>query len=69
VEKFKYLGAIIAKNGDCGKKIHVRLGIARGADSEIILDSLWKDLRQVLTCQSETNICVSMSVGSGTIWV
>jgi len=41
VEILKYLGAIIAENGDCSKEIQARLGTARGAVRSI--DSLWDD--------------------------
>jgi len=37
VETFKYLGEIIAENGECSTETQARLGTARS------LDSLWKD--------------------------
>src|SRR6218665_955106 len=41
VESFRYLGAIVEENGDGGKEIRARLGMARTAMGS--LTALWKD--------------------------
>ena len=66
VETFKYLGAIIAENGECSTEIDARLGTATGAVRS--LDSLWKDRSLDIKVKQRLLSALAWTV-SGTIWV